>query len=194
MTDSQNSVFFSNPRQIISPESATPSLAHMEEPHSKCLHSDSEENSTSQQTPVPVFAQPQELESSAESPHFLTTTKAKCLECGNKSPENWWFCGVCELKFCDSCWGEQAAHKMRSRPLTSTPHEKTPLDIAYKIGKVLSPTEDDRQREKLHRKDENTAWFGMSLRPLSINAADATVDVLYCTKVLKKTNEGADRN
>jgi hypothetical protein len=102
-----------------------------------------------------------------EAPVSPTATEGpdstKCPLCENTSPQVFWFCGVCKLAYCDGCWDTQAPHRMKSRALASTPHEKTPLDIAEMVGKVLGPTEDVEKREELHREDENTAWFGMVL-------------------------------
>ncbi|KAK1756460.1 acyl transferase/acyl hydrolase/lysophospholipase [Echria macrotheca] len=92
------------------------------------------------------------------------TNQAECSCCENTSQTGLWFCGVCKLAFCDDCWDVQATHKAKSKALVPTPHEKTPLDIAEKVGKVLAPTEDVQQREELHRKDEDTAWFGIERR------------------------------
>jgi len=90
------------------------------------------------------------------------TSEGECPVCENTSPKNFWFCGVCKLVYCDGCWEMQSNHKMKSKHFASTPHEKTPLDIAEKVGKVLEPTENILQRERLHREDENTAWLGTS--------------------------------
>ncbi|KAK1832963.1 acyl transferase/acyl hydrolase/lysophospholipase [Podospora conica] len=101
-----------------------------------------------------------------EAPVSPTATEGpdstECPICENTSPGVLWFCGVCKLAFCDGCWDTQATHRIK--PRASTPHEKTPLDIAEKVGKVLKPTEDVGRREELHREDENTAWFGIERR------------------------------
>jgi hypothetical protein len=118
---------------------------HEGESHPESPYPDHDDNSKSsspatlQQTPVP--AQPEELKS------FSTTTaNGECLICENTSPQSFWFCGVCKLAYCDVCWNMQVLHRVESKARVSTPHEKTPLDIADKVGKVLTPTEDLRQR------------------------------------------------
>lgn len=130
-----------------------------EESHPESAYSDSDKYSTSS-SPKTV-QQPQEPKVSVEPPVSPTTSQGECPICENTSPKNFWFCGVCKLEYCDGCWAIQAPHRVKSKALASTPHEKTPLDIADKVGKVLAPTEDVQQRVELHREDENTAWFGI---------------------------------
>lgn len=77
-----------------------------------------------------------------------------------------WYCGICTIILCDDCWDGQLVHrKARGRP--GAPHEKTPLDVAEKVGKVLTPPDDESGREQRHRADELTAWFGECPTPHS---------------------------
>ena len=160
LTENQSPAVSGDPPSVLKPEPATPGPMHEGESHPESPYSDHDDDSksssptTSQQPPAP--AQPEELKTSS-----ATTAKGECLICENTSPQSFWFCGVCKLAYCDVCWKVQAPHRVKSKALVSTPHGKTPLDIADKVGKVLAPTEDVRQRVELHREDENTAWFGI---------------------------------
>jgi len=96
------------------------------------------------------------------SPGLGTRGLQRCEACDLDHPMVW-FCGVCNFTYCDQCWNGQPVHrKNRGRP-GATPHEKTGLEVAEKVGKVLTPLADDGQREELHRRDELTAWFGWCL-------------------------------
>jgi len=168
LMEDQNPAVSANPHPIMTPEPATLDPTHKEEPKAEDTHPNTDENSTSsspttsQQPPVPE--QPQEVKTSAVPPVSpTTTTKGECPVCQNTSSNSLSFCGECKLAYCDACWDLQAIHRMKPKTPASTPHEKTPLDIADKVGKVLVPTENAQQREKLHREDENTAWFGISV-------------------------------
>ena len=110
------------------------------------------------ETPEPLISPISSTTTQAEYP--FTATQAECSVCEAAFPKSLWFCGVCKLAYCDTCWEMQATHRVKSKALVPTPHVKTPLDIAEKVGKVLAPTEDVKKREELHRQDENTAWFG----------------------------------
>ncbi len=192
-TEDQNPAVSANSHPIIKPEPATPDPMHKEEPHPESTHPNSDENSTSssptrsQQPPVP--AQPQEFKTSAEPPLSPTTTKEECPICENRFPKNFWFCGVCKLVYCEGCWEMQAPHRMKSKHPASTPHEQTPLDIADKVGNVLAPTEDVRQREELHREDEDTAWFGISF--LCYCAANVQVVQLTVAAGIERLNDSS---
>jgi hypothetical protein len=160
--EDQDAAVFANPRPIITTFLAKTNPAHEEEHHPDSASPVLEENATFSSDVAPQL-QPQDLETPVEHVISLissTTTQTECSACENTFPESLWFCGVCKLAYCDSCWEMQATHKVKSKALVPTPHEKTPLDIAEKVGKVLAPAEDVQKREELHREDENTAWFG----------------------------------
>jgi hypothetical protein len=149
---------------------AKPEPAHEEERKTGITDSGSDESSAFSlytalqpqtegfETPEPLISPISSTTTQAEYP--FTATQAECSVCEAASPKSLRFCGVCKLAYCDTCWEMQATHRLKSKALVPTPHVKTPLDIAEKVGKVLAPTEDVKKREELHRQDENTAWFG----------------------------------
>jgi len=145
-----------NPYPIFKLELATP---HKEEFQSEIVYPSSDKCPMS--SSLELVQQSPELKASAEPYVSSTSSREECSVCENKCPKNFWFCGVCKLAYCNSCWAMQAPHRMKSKALASTPHEKTSLEIAYKVGKVLAPTDDVQRRVELHRKDEDTAWFGI---------------------------------
>jgi len=158
------------PYPIIKPEPAITESLHSGESYFESTFPCSDQCSTSSSSTM--FQQPQEPKDSAEpdpqegkacaEPQTPTTAiQAECSMCEKVCPNDCWYCGVCKLVYCDACWGTQAPHKLKFKALASTPHEKTPLDIATKVNTVLESTEDDQQRVKLHREDQNTAWFGI---------------------------------
>lgn len=155
---------FANSRPVITPVLAKPGLEHKE--GHRAGSADPGVDDTSISAHVTPQSQPQELQTPLEpliSPVSSEKTRSECSVCEDTLPKSLWFCGVCKLAYCDSCWEMQATHRVKLKALVPTPHEKTPLDIAEKVGKVLAPTEDVQRREALHREDENTAWFGKYL-------------------------------
>jgi len=162
-----------NPYPAQTSMSAKPEPAHEEERKPDVANPGSDESSTFSRHAVPQL-QCQELEmpeslispissTTTQAEYPFTATEAECSVCEATFPNSLWFCGVCKLAYCDTCWDMQATHRSKSKALVPTPHEKTPLDIAEKVGKVLVPIEDVKKREELHREDENTAWFGRQL-------------------------------
>jgi hypothetical protein len=148
-----------DPRQIIAPALAKPDLVPGGEHHPDNAGPDVHENPALSPDVAPQ-ARPEEPKMPAEPPIPSTIAQVECSMCEGTFPKDLWFCGVCKVAYCDRCWEMQGPHRVKSKALLVTPHVKTPLDIAEKVGKVLTPTDDAQQQEALHREDENTAWFG----------------------------------
>lgn len=72
------------------------------------------------------------------------------------------FCNVCAIILCNACWDKVLPHRLRRRAPDDVPHEKTNYHIAEKIQAVLEPRITAEERQELHRKDENTTWFGVA--------------------------------
>ncbi|KAK0631476.1 hypothetical protein B0T14DRAFT_3900 [Immersiella caudata] len=160
-----------NPCLAQTPVLAKPEPAHEEERKLDITDPGLDESSASSRHAIPqLYAQELETPEYLNSPISSTKTQtecpftaaeAECSVCEAKFPKSLWFCGVCKLAYCDTCWDMQATHRSKLKALVPTPHLKTPLDVAQKVVKVLAPTEDAKKREDLHREDENTAWFGI---------------------------------
>lgn len=71
------------------------------------------------------------------------------------------FCNVCANTLCNPCWDTVIPHRLGTRSHDDVPHEKTSYYIAQKIQAVLEPRITDEERRELHKKDENTTWFGV---------------------------------
>ncbi|KAK0714766.1 hypothetical protein B0H67DRAFT_221784 [Lasiosphaeris hirsuta] len=71
-----------------------------------------------------------------------------------------WFCRACNVTYCDQCWSGQLVHRKKLNKPGAVVH-KINLEVAGKVGNVLTPPTDERMREELHRGDESTAWFGI---------------------------------
>jgi hypothetical protein len=67
------------------------------------------------------------------------------------------YCNVCKSSFCETCWDAQFVHKKTRGGVL---HERTDPAIAQKVHNVLSPPTGERERERLYKADEGTAWFG----------------------------------
>ena len=87
--------------------------------------------------------------------------KDVCQGC-QKLGEGRSFCNVCNVTLCDDCWNSQLPHRLGTRALDNVPHEKTNQEVAQKIQAVLEPNITNEQRKDLHKKDENTTWFGVA--------------------------------
>ncbi|KAF7536915.1 hypothetical protein G7054_g4138 [Neopestalotiopsis clavispora] len=81
----------------------------------------------------------------------------KCDDC-EKHQKVVYYCNVCKSSFCEACWNTQFVHK---RVRDGVPHERTDPAVAQKVHNVLSPPTDGRERERLYKADEATAWFGI---------------------------------
>lgn len=75
------------------------------------------------------------------------------------------YCNVCKDLFCQPCWNRQIPHKKNRLAPGSVPHEPTDPSIAKKIHTVLELKITDEEQEILHRKDRDTAWFGIVREP-----------------------------
>jgi hypothetical protein len=82
-----------------------------------------------------------------------------CEECDKQGPDVF-VCNVCNFFICDGCWNKQLPHKKKRLGPGGIPHEKTPPDVAKKVGRALVPPTDQKIREGLYEADELTAWFG----------------------------------
>ena len=56
----------------------------------------------------------------------------------------------------------QIPHSEDTRGPDNIPHEKTSHDVAEKVKACLDSKLTDQQQKTLHRRDENTTWFGVS--------------------------------
>jgi hypothetical protein len=68
---------------------------------------------------------------------------------------------VCDGNFCTECWEKNFAHKKKRRAPGAVPHERSDYVIAKKIKGVLESTPTDAEQEQLHKRDEDTGWFGI---------------------------------
>jgi hypothetical protein len=82
-----------------------------------------------------------------------------CEQCENQGPDVF-TCNVCNFYFCGKCWDMQMPHRKKRLGPGGIPHEKTPPDVAKKVGRALDPPTDQKVREGLYEADELTAWFG----------------------------------
>jgi hypothetical protein len=85
--------------------------------------------------------------------------KASCEDCGTEELDVC-VCNVCNFCLCSKCWDKQLPHKKGKLGLGGIPHEKTPPDVAKKVGRALAPPSDEKARMQLYEDDELTAWFG----------------------------------
>ncbi|KAM0713999.1 hypothetical protein Q7P37_010963 [Cladosporium fusiforme] len=91
-------------------------------------------------------------------PDFVSGELCDCCQtCGHQR----FHCNVCGYVFCDPCWELQFPHKTSRAASGVLPHEKTDPHIAKKISNVLNSQLKEEQREKLHRDDIDTTWFGV---------------------------------
>ena len=81
------------------------------------------------------------------------------------------YCNLCAVNLCCQCWDLQIAHSEAARGPDNVPHEKTDYEIAKKIRASLESELTEEQQKSLHRKDENTTWFGV--------AKDETEDLVF---------------
>lgn len=92
----------------------------------------------------------------------VSVSAAKRCDACNRFRPDCSLCNVCGITFCNKCWITQLSHRLGTRGPDDVPHEKTSHDIAEKIQAVLEPKITDEQRRTLHRRDENTTWFGVA--------------------------------
>ncbi|KAI9659446.1 MAG: hypothetical protein M1821_001704 [Bathelium mastoideum] len=59
------------------------------------------------------------------------------------------------------CWDKQPLHIRKALGSRGEPHEKTQVSVAATVRKVLVPSADFAERQKLHEDDEATTWFGI---------------------------------
>jgi energy-coupling factor transporter ATP-binding protein EcfA2 len=85
---------------------------------------------------------------------------AQCSMC-NQTSAQVWSCSGCFINYCEPCWPKQPLHKMALSAAEGLAHERTAYDVAKKIKAVLSPSTSDLEREKQHREDIDTTWFGV---------------------------------
>lgn len=99
-------------------------------------------------------------ERAPQRPGTPTTYATKCDDCEQHSRDvN--FCSRCELSFCEPCWDRQLPHRRNVVGANGIPHEKVKPAVAEKVRKVLAPPDNDDVRERLHREDALTSWFGI---------------------------------
>lgn len=80
-----------------------------------------------------------------------------CQTCGHER----YHCNVCMYVFCNPCWELQFVHRVARSASGMLPHERTDPHVAKKIGNILNSQLKEEQREKLHRDDIDTTWFGV---------------------------------
>ena len=80
-----------------------------------------------------------------------------CGRCGTSRG----YCNVCDATFCTPCWDTQLPHRMNRLAPGSIPHEKTDYRTAEKIKAILEVKTTSTEQDILHRKDEDTTWFGV---------------------------------
>ncbi|KAK6430823.1 hypothetical protein LTR95_013021, partial [Oleoguttula sp. CCFEE 5521] len=85
-----------------------------------------------------------------------------CEDCQRVGPRRY-YCNVCTLVFCDTCWDRQLIHRSKRLAVGAgtIPHEKTDQSVARKVRDVLTPDLKDEEREQLHIADIDTTWFGV---------------------------------
>ncbi|KAI9701837.1 MAG: hypothetical protein M1836_001181 [Candelina mexicana] len=88
-----------------------------------------------------------------------------CDDCDTFGQYRFW-CNLCCLNLCSKCWDRTAAHRLGRLGPDNIPHEKTDHELAEKIKAVLEPNTTEAQQEALHKKDENTTWFGVVRDPM----------------------------
>jgi hypothetical protein len=68
---------------------------------------------------------------------------------------------VCDGNFCVECWERNFAHKKGRRAPGAVPHERSDHVVAKKIKSALESKPTEAEQEQLHKKDEDTGWFGI---------------------------------
>lgn len=71
------------------------------------------------------------------------------------------YCNVCDCTYCSDCWKMQLPHRNNRKAFGAIPHERTRWHVANKIRGVLAPEMTEEARQRLHRKDMGTTWFGV---------------------------------
>ncbi|KAF2803679.1 uncharacterized protein BDZ99DRAFT_546125 [Mytilinidion resinicola] len=84
-----------------------------------------------------------------------------CLSCQNGEVELF-FCNVCELTLCGTCWDQQLVHR-----INASAHEKTRPDLERRIQRVFAHPSNESDYERMHEDDEGSAWFGIGYSELS---------------------------
>ncbi|KAK6438068.1 hypothetical protein LTR95_005742 [Oleoguttula sp. CCFEE 5521] len=100
--------------------------------------------------------------SRARSTTSGATSGELCEDCQRVGPRRY-YCNVCTLVFCDTCWDRQLIHRSKRLAVGAgtIPHEKTDQSVARKVRDVLTPDLRDEEREQLHIADIDTTWFGV---------------------------------
>jgi hypothetical protein len=68
---------------------------------------------------------------------------------------------VCDGNFCAEYWERNFAHKKKRHAPGAVPHERSDHVVAKKIKGVLESKPTNAEQELLHKKDEDTGWFGI---------------------------------
>lgn len=71
------------------------------------------------------------------------------------------FCLNCDSHFCDICWVLERAHRPEKRGPDGLAHEKTNSLVVERYQNILEPPSDSIHQQALHRRDEDTTWFGI---------------------------------
>ena len=88
-----------------------------------------------------------------------TSYDTKCCDCG-RSLRDVDFCSACNASFCNQCWDRLVLHRHDRTGAGGIPHEKVKPAVAMKVSKALAPPDNENLRERLHRDDAVTSWFG----------------------------------
>ncbi|RPA84531.1 hypothetical protein BJ508DRAFT_323445 [Ascobolus immersus RN42] len=75
-----------------------------------------------------------------------------------------YFCSVCDILYCDDCWGRQLPHK-RNLSRDAVKHEKgdrSLATVAKAMKGIFNAKYDKEKLEQLHMEDRRTRWFGIS--------------------------------
>ena len=112
-----------------------------------------QENDPADLAPIPVSSEIAESEATATRP----VSDEPCAQCSVTNFGNA-FCNECKVTFCNSCWSVQFMHREGSSQ--GITHERTSLDLAKKIQRVLQRPSNQDATEDNFREDAETSWFG----------------------------------
>jgi hypothetical protein len=96
---------------------------------------------------------------------IMDTAKCEGGLCNAKNLKTW-YCSLCDTFFCDICWEYQIPHKKGKVGPDGLPHEKTDQGVVKKLKAILEPPDNQEELRELHRRDEDTTWFGVVKSPL----------------------------
>lgn len=94
---------------------------------------------------------------------FSEDEKCEGGMCGPQKSKTW-YCSNCDTVFCDVCWQIQIPHK-KGKLVDGLPHEKTDQNVVKKLKAILEPPDSQEELRELHRRDEDTTWFGVIRNP-----------------------------